>query len=198
MIHIVDDDPGVRRSLKRLLEASGFAVRSYECGNALLEDADLLPAGCALIDVRMPGMDGIEIQARLKATRTDIPVVVMTGRGDIRTAVRAMKGGAIDFIEKPFTDDLLIATIEMALVALDQNRRTDGIQQAAGRIAKLSPRERQVLDAVLEGGANKTIAVKLGLSMRTIEVHRAHMMDRLGVRRVAEAVRLAVLARLAS
>jgi two-component system response regulator FixJ len=198
VIHVVDDDAGVRRSLGRLLAASGFAVRVYESGTALLAVSASLSDGCVLIDVRMPGMDGLELQSHLKGAHIDLPIIMMTGHGDISTAVRAMKEGAMDFIEKPFDDDLLLGTIETALAGRDKVRRRNEIIEATARVATLSRREREVLDAVLVGRRNKAIAFDLGLSMRTVEVHRARMMERLGVRRVAEAVRLAVLAQIDS
>jgi two-component system response regulator FixJ len=143
-------------------------------------------------------MDGLELQSHLKGAHIDLPIIMMTGHGDISTAVRAMKEGAMDFIEKPFDDDLLLGTIETALAGRDKVRRRNEIIEATARVATLSRREREVLDAVLVGRRNKAIAFDLGLSMRTVEVHRARMMERLGVRRVAEAVRLAVLAQIDS
>jgi two-component system, LuxR family, response regulator FixJ len=198
VIHVVDDDPGVRRTLARLLETAGFAVRTYESGMVFIQASAALSEGCVLVDVRMPGMDGLELQARLKDEHFDLPIIMITGRGDVLTAVRAMKGGAVDFLEKPFSDDLLLKTIERTLAARDRDQHRKEIIDAAARIAALSPRESEVLDAVLAGRPNKAIAFELGLSVRTVEVHRARMMDRLGVRQVAEAVRLAVLARMAS
>ena len=198
VIHVVDDDPGVRRSLRRLLETAGLAVRTYESGAAFIAASAALSVGCVLVDVRMPGMDGLELQARLKDAFFDLPIIMMTGQGNVLTAVHAMKGGAVDFLEKPFSDDLLLKTIETALVARDQDQHRKEIIDAAARVAALSPRESEVLDAVLAGRPNKTIAFDLGLSVRTVEVHRARMMERLGVRQVAEAVRLAVLAHMAS
>jgi two-component system response regulator FixJ len=130
--------------------------------------------------------------------KAQLPIILMTGQGDIQSAVRAMKNGAADFIEKPYSDDVLIAAIESALKAGPQQNRTDEIAAAAARVETLSPRERQVLDALVAGRANKVIAFDLGISVRTVEVHRARMMDRLGVRQFAEAVRLAVLAKLSA
>jgi two-component system response regulator FixJ len=150
------------------------------------------------MDVRMPEMDGLQVQGRLRELHVGLPVIVMTGHGDVQTAVRAMKAGAVDFIEKPFNDEVLLSTIEAALArgaATDRNREAE---DAAWRIAKLSRREREVLDALVSGRPNKVIAFDLGISVRTVEVHRARMMERLGVRQLAEAVRLAVMARLVS
>ena len=196
-IYIVDDDPAIRRSLERLLEAVGFRVASYAAPKAFLDVAGELTTGCVLLDLRMPELDGLEVQARLLLMNPDLPVIVMTAQGDVPTAVRAMKAGARDFIEKPYSDDALLEAIELALKDGAANRRTDDIASAAVLIDTLSRRERQVLEALVAGRPNKVIAFDLGISVRTVEVHRARMMDRLGVRQLAEAVRLSVLATLA-
>jgi two-component system response regulator FixJ len=196
-IYIIDDDPAIRRSLERLLDAVGFQVASYATPKAFLGVAGDLPVGCALLDLRMPEMDGFEVQARLRLINPDLPVIVMTAQGDVQTAVRAMKAGAVDFIEKPYGDDALVAAIESALKDGAAKGRTDDIAAAAALIDTLSPRERQVLEALVAGQPNKVIAFDLGISVRTVEVHRARMMDRLGVRQLAEAVRLSVLGTLA-
>ena len=197
VVYIVDDDPAIRRSLERLLDAAGFQAVSYATPKAFLGVAGGLPAGCALLDIRMPEMDGLEVQTHLLLINPDLPVIVMTGQGDVQTAVRAMKAGAVDFIEKPYSDDALIAAIESALNDGVRKDRTDDISAAAALIDTLSPRERQVLEALVAGQPNKVIAFDLGISVRTVEVHRARMMDRLGVAQFAEAVRLSVLASLA-
>jgi two-component system response regulator FixJ len=149
------------------------------------------------VDLRMPAMNGLEVQQQLRRINAELPVILMTGQGDVQSAVRAMKAGAADFIEKPYRDDLLIAAIESALKSSARKDRTDEMAAAAALIATLSPRERQVLKSLVAGHPNKVIAFDLGISVRTVEVHRARMMDRLGVRQFAEAVRLAVLAKLA-
>jgi two-component system response regulator FixJ len=197
VIYIVDDDPAIRRSLERLLDAVGFQVASYATPKAFLGVAGDLPVGCALLDLRMPEMDGLQVQAHLLRINPDLPVIVMTGQGDVQAAVRAMKAGAVDFIEKPYSDDALIAAIESALKGGVRKDRTGDMTAAAALIDTLSPRERQVLEALVAGQPNKVIAFDLGISVRTVEVHRARMMDRLGVRQFAEAVRLSVLATLA-
>jgi two-component system response regulator FixJ len=197
VVYIVDDDPAIRRSLERLLDAAGFQAVSYATPKAFLGVAAGLPAGCALLDVRMPEMDGLQVQAHLLSIKPDLPIIVMTGQGDVQTAVRAMKAGAVDFIEKPYSDDALIAAIGSAMNDGVRKDRTDDIAAAAALIDTLSPRERQVLEALVAGQPNKVIAFDLGISVRTVEVHRARMMDRLGVRQFAEAVRLSVLATLA-
>ena len=198
VIYIVDDDPAIRRSLERLLDAADFQTVSYATPKAFLDVAASLPAGCALVDLRMPEINGLEVQEQLNRVKAQLPVIVMTGQGDIQSAVRAMKGGAADFIEKPYSDDALIAAIETALKRGAPQDRADEIAAAAALIDTLSPRERQVLDALVAGHSNKIIAFDLGISVRTVEVHRARMMDRLGARQFAEAVRLAVLAKLAA
>jgi two-component system response regulator FixJ len=193
-VHVVDDDAAVRRSLERLLDAAGFNVILYETPMAFLAVAPGLSEGCVLLDVRMPGMDGLTLQARLD---NHLPVVVITGQGDVQTAVRAMKAGAVDFIEKPYDDEVLVNAIELALSLPKQSDRNREATEAAQRVAALSPREHQVLDALVAGRPNKVIAYDLSISVRTVEVHRARMMERLGVRQLAEAIRIAVLARLA-
>jgi two-component system response regulator FixJ len=197
-IYVIDDDPAIRRSLERLLDAVGFQVASYATPKAFLDIAGSLHGGCVLQDLRMPEMDGLEVQARLLLINPDLPVIVVTAQGDVQTAVRAMKAGAADFIEKPYSDDALIAAIESALKTSAAEGRTDDIAKAASLIDTLSPRERQVLEALVAGQQNKVIAFDLGISVRTVEVHRARMMDRLGVHQFAEAVRLLVLASLAA
>lgn len=196
-IHIVDDDAPVRRSLERLLEAAGFTTISYATSEGFLDAAQGLQEGCVLLDVRMPDLDGLEVQARLGALGCAMPVIVVTGQSDVQTAVRAMKAGAVDFIEKPFNDAVLLDAVRSALT---RSRHSDGDREAieaAERLAMLSRRERQVLDALMAGHQNKVIAFDLSTSVRTVEVHRARMMHRLGVRQLAEAIRLAVLAKLA-
>jgi two-component system, LuxR family, response regulator FixJ len=197
-VHVVDDDPAVRRSLERLLDAAGFHVVSYQSPAAFLNAASGLSAGCVLLDIRMPGVDGLEVQARLNRLRVNLPVIVMTGHGDVPSAVRAMKAGAVDFLEKPFDDETLLNAIGGAFAKA--SRLIGGDREAvraAQRIATLSPREREVLDALLAGRPNKVIAFDLNISVRTVEVHRARMMERLGTKQFADAIRLAVMATLA-
>jgi two-component system response regulator FixJ len=196
-VHVVDDDAAVRRSLERLLDAAGFRAVSYETSHAFLAVAASLSSGCVLLDVRMPGMDGLALQARLAKLDNNLPVIVITGQGDVQTAVRAMKAGAVDFIEKPYDDEVLVKAIELALSMPRQSDRDREAIEAVQRVAALSPREREVLDALVAGRPNKIIAYDLHISVRTVEVHRARMMERLGVRQFAEAIRLAVMARLA-
>jgi two-component system response regulator FixJ len=196
-VHVIDDDAAVRRSLERLLDGAGFQVVSYESPAAFLEAASGLSAGCVLLDIRMPGVDGLQVQARLNRLRVRLPVIVMTGHGDVPSAVRAMKAGAIDFLEKPFGDETLLKVIEGALAKASRLIGDREAEWAAQRIATLSPREREVLDALLAGRPNKVIAFDLNISVRTVEVHRARMMERLGTKQFADAIRLAVMAKLA-
>jgi two-component system response regulator FixJ len=196
-VYIVDDDAAVRRSLQELLRSAGFIAVCFDTPFGFLDAAPRLSGGCVLLDVLMPGMDGLTLQLRLRERGIALPLVVMTGHGDVQTAVRAMKAGAMDFIEKPFDDETLLAAIEAALAGRGDDRRRE-VSDASRRLARLSPREREVLDALVAGSPNKVIAFDLGISIRTVEVHRAHMMERLGVRQFADAIRLALTARLAA
>jgi two-component system response regulator FixJ len=197
-VHVVDDDAAVRRSLQRLLDAAGLKVICYETPFVFLDAAPRIAPGCVLLDIKMPGMDGLEVQALLRKRNVSFPIIMVTGQGDLQGAVRAMKAGAVDFIEKPYNDDVLLNAIEAALSRVDRTDQGHETAEAAERIAALSPREREVLDALVMGRPNKIIAYDLGISIRTVEVHRARMMDRLGVRQLAEAIRLAVLSRMNS
>jgi two-component system response regulator FixJ len=194
IVYIVDDDAGVRRSLERLLDSAGLRAQSYESPLAFLDGAVGLSGGCVLLDVRMPEMDGLTLQAWLAKLEVALPVIVITGQGDVQTAVRAMKAGAVDFIEKPYNDEALLNAIETALARTGRPDRAHESGEAKQRIAELTPRERQVLDALVAGHPNKVIAYDLGISVRTVEVHRARMMERLRVRQLAEAIRLSVMA----
>lgn len=195
-VHVVDDDADVRRSLEQVLLAAGFDAALYDTSFALLDVVEGLADGCLLVDVRMPRMDGLQLQERLNELGVRFPVIFMTGQGNIPMAVRAMKGGAVDFIEKPFDDDRLLSAIKSALALLSMTSRRRATIEATRRIATLSRREHEVLDALVAGRTNKTIAQELGLSARTVEVHRARMLERLGAHTLAEAVRLAVIAAL--
>jgi two-component system, LuxR family, response regulator FixJ len=196
-IHVVDDDAAIRRSLERLLHSAGFGSALYETALGFLEAAPRLEEGCVLLDLRMPGIDGLELQALLNRLGCRLPIIVMTGQGEVQDAVTAMKAGAVDFIEKPFDDDRLLGAIEQALTVSGRAARDREAAEAAERVATLSSRERQVLDLLMAGRPNKLIAYNLGISVRTVEVHRARMLERLGIRSAAEAIRLAVVATLA-
>ncbi|HTI81158.1 MAG TPA: response regulator FixJ [Acetobacteraceae bacterium] len=192
LIHVVDDDEAVRDSLTVLLEAAGFAVRAYESPTALL-GASLGTIGCVLTDVRMPEMDGLELQRRLREAGRRLPVIVMTGHGDIPIAVEAMKAGAADFLEKPFDDEQLLASVRRAIAASERVRdEAEAAADIVTRLASLTPKEREVLDKLVEGLPNKTIAYDLGSSPRTVEVHRARVMEKMGARSLPELVRMTI------
>jgi two-component system response regulator FixJ len=191
VVHLVDDDPAVRRSVGFMLKTSGYQVQSYETGVDLLKAAGDLAAGCVLLDVRMPGMDGLEVQEMLQQKGVTLPVVIMTGHGDVALAVKAMKAGAVDFVEKPFEKATLLSSLEEGFRRLSRKevsgeRRRD----AEVRLQVLTPRERDVLDGLAQGLPNKTIAYGLGISPRTVEIHRANLMSKLGVRSLSDALRI--------
>ncbi|MET3712455.1 two-component system response regulator FixJ [Sphingomonas trueperi] len=191
-IHLVDDEESVRRSTSFMLRTSGYDVDTYGSGVDFLgKVADAKP-GCILLDVRMPEMDGIEVQAELAKRGVKLPVIVLTGHGDVGTAVAAMKGGAIDFLEKPFERDALVEALERGFERLEEGDAALASRaEAERRIALLSPREQDVLRGLARGYPNKTIAYDLGISPRTVEVHRANAMAKLGARSLSEALRLA-------
>jgi two-component system response regulator FixJ len=194
-VYIVDDDDAVRDSLGILLEASGYDVRAFASPEDFLRMAPSLDFGCVLADLRMPGMDGLELQRRLHGLDLKLPVVVVTGHGDVATAVEAMRAGAIDFVEKPFTDAAIIASITMALASRPQASTEDQARQTIlERLRILSPREREVLDGMVAGHPNKVIAYNLSLSPRTVEIHRARVMDKMQARSLSELVKLAIAA----
>src|ERR1700736_556436 len=195
-VYILDDDVAVLRSLERLLSSASFEPIAFDNPDAFLAAAKTFKTGCVLLDVRLPGMSGLDVQTQLLKMRTDLAVIVVTGQGDIQTAVRAMKAGATDFLEKPYSDHALLGSIEVAFARENQHHRDHDIADAIRRIATLSPREREVLDGLLAGRPNKLIAYDLGISVRTVEVHRARMMERLRMRQFAEVIRLGVMARL--
>lgn len=195
IVHIVDDDAAVRRTLARLLEIAGYSVTLHESALVLLDALPTIEPGCLLLDIRMPQMDGLTLQHELGDAK--LAVIMMTGHGDVEMAVRAMQSGAVDFLEKPFTDVRLMAALDRGFTALGPARETmiDNAE-AIQRLAGLSKRELQVLTCLADGKPNKVIAHELGISLRTVEVHRAHMLRRLGVGHLAEALRLHVLASL--
>ncbi|EJL33006.1 response regulator [Caulobacter sp. AP07] len=195
MIHIVDDEEAIRRSAGFMLKTSGYAVSTYASGDAFLQAAKDAEPGCVLLDVRMPGMDGLEVQKVMAERGIAMPVVVLTGHGDITVAVRAMKGGAVDFIEKPFEKAVLLTAIIAAFERLDDvEARAARASDAAVAIAALTSREQDVLKGMAQGLPNKTIAFDLGISPRTVEVHRANVMAKLQVKSLSEALRIAFAA----
>ena len=195
-VYVLDDDDAVLRSMERLLSSANFRPTTFNHPDIFLAAAKTFKTGCVLLDVCLPGMSGLDVQSQLLKIRSDLAVIVVTGQGDTQTAVRAMKAGAIDFLEKPYSDRALLGSIEAAFGRESHFDRDRDIADAARRVASLSPREREVLDGLLAGRPNKLIAFDLGISVRTVEVHRARMMERLGVRQLAEVIRLGVMARL--
>lgn len=191
VVHIVDDEESVRNSLAFLLTSAGFAVRVHESATHFLAVAAGIRNGCLITDLRMPDMDGVELLRQLRDRDTLLPAVVITGHGDVQMAVEAMKNGALDFIEKPFSDDVLIDSISRAVAAAAERVQNDTAnEQVRQRLASLSERERQVLRGVVSGQANKTIAFELGISPRTVEVYRAGLMSKMQAKNLADLVRM--------
>ncbi|WIA57705.1 response regulator FixJ [Sphingobium sp. WTD-1] len=191
-IHVVDDDEAIRRSLSFMLKTSGFAVRLFSGGTEFLKEVGTLEGGCVLLDVRMPDIDGLEVQRELRARGMMLPVIIMTGHGDVGMAVAAMKAGATDFIEKPFEKAALLAAIDAACAqaSADQGRNSQR-DTARARLNVLTDREREVLKGLVDGLPNKTIAYDLGISPRTVEIHRANLMQKLQVHSLSETLRIA-------
>jgi two-component system, LuxR family, response regulator FixJ len=194
-VYVIDDDEAMRDSLNFLLDSSGFDVTLFENAQSFLDRLPTLAFGCVVSDVRMPGIDGIELLKRMKATNSSFPILVMTGHGDVPLAVEAMKLGAIDFLEKPFEDERLVAMIETAIREAEPAAKTESMtHDILVRIASLSPRERQVMDGLMAGLSNKLIAREYDISPRTIEVYRANVMTKMGANSLSELVRLAMRA----
>lgn len=195
LIHIIDDEDAVRRSASFMLKTSGFTVQTWPSGVAFLKEVRHVEAGCILLDVRMPEMDGLEVQQTLHERGVTMPVIILTGHGDITIAVRAMKAGAVDFIEKPFDKEVLLTAIDAAFERLHAGGEASvRAGEAAVVLGALSPREREVLEGLAQGLPNKTIAYDLGISARTVEVHRANVMTKLGARSLSDALRIAFAA----
>ncbi|EIM29793.1 response regulator FixJ [Microvirga lotononidis] len=193
-VHVVDDDVAVRKSLAFLLASEGLPVRLHESASAFLDGALGQEEGCIVTDVRMPGIDGIELIRRLKARSIMLPVIVMTGHADVPMAVEAMKEGAVDFLEKPFGDEVFIAAVRSALARQERNsHHGQQVAEIQGRFDALSQRERQVLDGLVAGKANKVIAYDLGISPRTVEIYRANVMAKMHAKSLSELVRLALM-----
>ena len=194
-IFVIDDDDAVRQSLEFLLKTAGYAVTGFESAKAFLEILPQLRSGCIITDVRMPEITGIDLLRRIKERGVDIPVIVITGHGDISLAVDAMKLGAVDFLEKPFDDDQLLAALKSALNQdADQAERKAELSEIHDKLAVLSNRERQVLDGLVAGSANKTIAFDLGISPRTVEIYRANLMTKMAANSLSDLVRMAMMA----
>ena len=194
IIYVIDDDDAVRQSLEFLLKTAGISVRSFESGKAFLEVLPEIRSGCIVTDVRMPEITGIDLLRRVKETKPFLPVIVITGHGDISLAVEAMKIGAVDFLEKPFDDDLLLAAVRAALNRdADAAKRKAELGEIGEKLAALSNRERQVLDGLVAGNANKTIAFDLGISPRTVEIYRANLMTKMAANSLSDLVRMAMI-----
>ena len=195
VVHVVDDDMAVRKSLAFLLVSDGLSVRLHESASAFLSDIEDAASGCVVTDIRMPGMDGIALLRHLRARSASLPVIVMTGHADVPMAVEAMKQGAVDFIEKPFADDVFLAAVRSALLDQERNaQQAPQVAEARARLQSLSERESQVLEGLVAGKANKVIAYDLGISPRTVEIYRANVMTKMQAGSLSELVRMALLA----
>ena len=194
-VYIVDDDEAIRDSMQLLMKSAGLHAETYASAQAFLEAYDPARPGCLVVDVRMPGMSGLELQEHLNRRKFSLPVMVITGHGDIAMAVRAMKAGAVDFIEKPFDSTQLLERVKQYLDTHvsereDEERRAEMVS----RLDLLTPREQQVMNGLVAGKINKVIAADLGISCRTVEAHRANLMDKLGVRSLSDVIRIALAA----
>lgn len=195
VVYVVDDEAPLRNALALLARSVQLKAQLFASAQEFLDAWKPGPPACLVLDVRMPGMSGIELLERLRDARARLPVIVMTGHGDVAMAVRAMKAGALDFIEKPFNDQTLLDLVHTALGQAQRGTgRSAERQHARERVARLSTRERQILAGIVEGLLNKQIAGRLGLSTRTVELHRAHVMAKTGARSASELVRIACLA----
>jgi two-component system response regulator FixJ len=194
VVHIVDDDDASRQSLAFLLSAAGLAIRVYDSAMAFVAALPQVQDGCLITDVRMPGITGLELLVELRARSIRLPAIVITGHGDIPLAVEAMKAGAIDFIEKPFDDDVILRAVRLAEQhAAKRGRNSEDMDSIAARLNSLSERERQVLDGLVAGQSNKVIAYQLGISPRTVEVYRANLMTKMRAKSLSELIRMALL-----
>jgi two-component system response regulator FixJ len=194
-VHVVDDDRDVRRSLSFLLGSADFQSRPFASGSDLIESLDELQPGCVLLDIRMPDMDGFQVMNELAERGVNWPVVIMTGHGEVPVAVRAMKAGAVDFLEKPFEEEVLLGSLERAFTLLeDRKGKAERRREAEKRVSELTAREHEVLRGLMGGMPNKMLARRFDISLRTVEMHRANMMERLKVGSLAEALTLAVQA----
>jgi FixJ family two-component response regulator len=192
-VYVVDDDPAVRDGLKALLTVSGYRIEAFDSAESFLAAADRGAVGCAILDIRMPGMNGLELQRELKRRGIALPVIIITGHGDVPLAVAALKAGAVDFLEKPFDSDALLASIAEALRRNAAARvSTFDRDTVAARVAQLTPREREVMDLVVAGHPNKVVADRLGIAVRTVEIHRARVMEKTEARNLSELIRMAI------
>ena len=194
-VYVIDDDPAMRDSLDFLLGSAGFSVHVFDSAQVFLDELAKLEPGCVVTDVRMPGIDGIELLRRMHSGARKLPVIIMTGHGDVRLAVEAMKLGALDFLEKPFEDDRLIGMIETALSEQQNGSKSEAASaDMAARVASLTQRERQVMQGLVTGQSNKTIAGEYNISPRTVEVYRANVMTKMQAGNLSELVRFALRA----
>ncbi len=193
-VHVIDDDDAVRQSLEFLLRTAGVAARTYESAAAFLSALPAIETGCIITDVRMPGISGIELLKRLGEMQVKLPVIVITGHGDVPLAVEAMKNGAIDFLEKPYDDELLLGSVRSALDRSRQNATRDSQRaEVEARLATLTNREREVLEGLVAGKPNKAIAFDLSISPRTVEIYRANVMTKMAAASLSELVRMALV-----
>jgi len=190
-VFVVEDDEAVRDSLELLLKSDGKPVKTYESATAFLKDYSDKMAGCIVLDIRMPGMDGMELQKKLNEKHSILPIIFVTGHGDVPMAVDAMKEGAVDFIQKPYREEALLEKIEAALKQdLEQRKSLDEKQEIIRRIKSLTPREHEIMDRMIAGQANKVIAIELEISQRTVEIHRSRVMHKMGTHSLAHLVRM--------
>ncbi|WP_199457255.1 MULTISPECIES: response regulator FixJ [unclassified Marinobacter] len=190
-VYVVEDDEAVRDSLELLLKSDGKPVKTFESANAFLNDYSDKMAGCIVLDIRMPGMDGMELQKKLNEKHSILPIIFVTGHGDVPMAVDAMKEGAVDFIQKPYREEALLEKIEAALEQdLEQRKTLDEKQEIIRRVKSLTPREAEIMDRMIAGQANKVIAIELEISQRTVEIHRSRVMHKMGTHSLAHLVRM--------
>ena len=193
-VFLVDDDEAIRHSASFMLRHAGYTVKTYPDGLAFLDNVSSEQDGCILLDVRMPGMDGLAVQSALNHRGINMPVIILTGHGDVPVAVEAMKGGAVEFLEKPYEKQALVGAIDNAFNLLDNQMADDKrSREAKARLTELTPRERQVLECLVDGLTNKGVAQALSISPRTVEIHRAHLMEKLQADSLSSALRLAFL-----
>lgn len=190
-VYVVEDDEAVRDSLELLLKSDGKPVKTYDNANAFLKDYSEKMVGCIVLDIRMPGMDGMELQKKLNEKHSILPIIFVTGHGDVPMAVDAMKEGAVDFIQKPYREEALLEKIDAALAQDLEQRKTLGEkQEILRRVKSLTPREHEIMDRMIEGQANKVIAIELEISQRTVEIHRSRVMHKMGTHSLAHLVRM--------
>lgn len=195
LIHLVDDDEAIRHSASFMLRHAGFRVKTYVDGVAFLEQVDDAEKGCILLDVQMPKMDGLQVQEALNERGVAMPVIVLTGHGDVAVAVRAMKAGAVDFVEKPYAKQTLVDALTRAFERLEARRKEEVLtDEARGLIENLTGREKEVLHGLVDGQTNKEIAISLDISPRTVEIHRANVMEKMGASNLSTVLRIAFAA----